>query len=153
MIGLHQPIEPAYSELPEADNKVIGIIASSSFPDPQFIETTVRRGIMANPGAVWACAATDRVTVSLFERLELPYVALPLNPYWQRRKSGSADFDVRRMMRDVEMMLCDELLVFQKVGCNSSWKERAESRSNVYVIEQGEAPKARARRGRKPVGA
>ena len=145
--GLATAISPSYGEAAPRENLVIGIVASKSFEDVGFIEQTVRRGLAVHPDAVWVRGETDTVARGIFESIGLDHVALPLNPYW---KTGES-FDARRTMRDVEMLKCDHLLVFQKPGATSAWTDRAKAgvHKSLRLVEHGEKPK-RARKGRTP---
>lgn len=141
MTGLCQMLDPAYGPRHEAENLVIGIVVHRRFADVAFVEQTVRNGIAANPTAVWVRCDTDTITRDVFDRIGIEHVVLPLNAYW---KSGS--YDGRRTMRDVEMLKCDHLLVFQGAGSTSDWNERAKRgvHSSLCLIDR-RPPKTRAK--------
>lgn len=153
MTGLQQPIDPSYGEAVR-DGKVIGLFISKVVPDPKLVHDTVAKGIAKNPGATWVVFETDKVAQELLAAFGVDPVLLPLNKFWK-----SNGCDVRRTMRGLELLLCDEVVVFHRLGSKNEWTVRAADKAewgihkNLYVIECG-VPKAQPkRRSRKPVGA
>lgn len=131
------------------DNKVLGIIVHRNFPEPSLVETTIRRGMMKHPGALWVCADNDKLTSAILEDLGLTYLTLGLNPYWKYTKDEQAR-DSRREVRDQELRrLCDELLVFVPTGsaAHKEWEGR-HPLPQVHVIPRGK-PKAKTTKRRK----
>lgn len=147
MIGLRTPVgeKGGVRAREVGENPVIGVIATKNFEHVDFVRSTIERGSQANPGALWVRTETDSVAGKVFDDLDLPYVSLPLNPHWK-----GEGYDLRRTMRDVEMLRCDHLLVFQNPGATGQWKDRLDSGLHdcLRVVEHGD-PKKRAKRGRK----
>lgn len=175
MIGLSQPVSLAgssstervesYADAPKVDtpsNKVIGVVCSGDvavYRDD--VQTAIRRGLEQRPDAVWVCIEpkSDRMTYDVMLSLDIDPVVLPMIESW-RTKDDDHGYDLRRQWRDTEMMLCDELIIFHKRTGNSPWRERKKwgdvncgVHRNLFVVELGPAPKAKARKMRKPVGA
>lgn len=141
-------------------NKVIGVVTSGEgiavYRDE--VKTALERGIAARPDAVWVCLEpkSDRMTHDVMVSLGIDPVVLPMIDAW-KRKHDEHGYDLRRTWRDNEMLhCCDELIVFHKRTSSSPWRERAASglhAGKLFVVELGPAPKARATKKRKPVGA
>ena len=128
-----------------AENLSIGVIVSRNFEDTEYAKDTIKRGMEKHPDAVWVRADTDRIVSHIYTELGIDPVVIPLLPYFK-----GETFDVRRVWRDTEMLLCDHLLVFQKEGSSGEWKERAARGVHdcLHLIEHG-AEKKKARKGRK----
>jgi hypothetical protein len=138
------------------------------------VKTTIERGHAQRPDAVWVCVEpkSDRMTHDVMLSLDIEPVVLPMADALRRKprtwrdvwKGNDPDawpydgYDVRRLWRDYEMLLCDELIVFHKRTGNSPWRERYARKlelgihRNLFVVELGAPPKAKSRKRRKPVG-
>lgn len=147
MSGLAQLIQA--EDLAWKTNLSIGVIVSKSFDDHDYVRDVIKRGVAANPDAVWVRIDTDGIVRDIFAELGIDAVVIGLNPYFKGQ-----GYDVRRVWRDTEMMLCDHLLVFQKQGAASAWSDRA--RLGVHdclrLIQEREhgAESKRRVKGRKP---
>lgn len=144
MSGLAQPL--GASDLAWKTNLSIGVIVSKRFDDHAYVRDVIKRGMVAHPDAVWVRIDTDGIVRDIYTELGIDAVVIGLNPYFKGQ-----GYDVRRVWRDTEMMLCDHLLVFQKQGAASAWSDRA--RLGVHdclrLIEHGAESKRRVK-GRKP---
>lgn len=151
--GLQQPIEPAYGEVVR-EGHVIGLHVQKTCEDKQFVRNVVEKGVQNHPDAVWVVFETDHAARIVLTSLGIDHVLLPLNPWWKTTHG-----DWRRSMRDQELLLADEVVVFQREGAVTDWADRARKKDeygihqHLYVVEVG-APKPKRRpRSRKPVGA
>jgi hypothetical protein len=140
------------ADAPAPENAVLGIVRQGTFPEPQLLEETIRRGMMRHPGALWVTNERDKETIALFEKFGLEYVTLGLHPFWKVEKD-----DHRQAWRRHTFLLCDELLVFQPTGSASEWTRLLKDKvkygihGQLHVIERGKPKPKKRRKGRKPV--
>lgn len=167
MRGFAQDIAQAYGPAVPFTRQVVGVFVQSGFPDRDRLLEVIRKGSNFDPHTIWVCRSSDTMALEAFEELGIEPVVVELNPYWKvsrpvygppikgRRKIPDHIFyDGRARMREVEIELCCSItLVFVKPDPGSLKWATEGYHQNLRVIQRGEAPKARRRKGRKPVGA
>lgn len=149
---------------PDAE-QVIGIvcvgIAAKLRESESDILRMVGKVVDKYPDAIYVCAEkrSDRLAGEVLEFWGVDPVVLPTNPYWK-----TASSDSRKTMRDSELRRwADKVMVFVPRGGSSDWRTFVEKhdamatkypslgRSNVFLVEYGEAPppKPKVRRAKK----
>lgn len=168
MRGFAQDIEVAYESAPlPFERQVVAVVCASSFPEPALITDALRKGQAHDPHTVWVVRDKDRLAVAALEELGVEYLPVGLNPYWKverplhgpvpqgKRSLGSHVFyDGRATVRNCELIACASMVVVfatPEPGSLSLFFDAAERDSKIKLIVRGK-PKARTRKGRKPVG-
>jgi len=170
-----QDIEPGYGPRLPFERQVVGVVCASSFPEPGLITETLRKGQAHDPHTIWVVRDKDRVAVAALEELGVEYLPVGLNPYWKverplqgpvpqgKRSLGTYVFhDGRATVRNCELIACSSMVVVfatPEPGSLSLFFDHAELEAKyppgvarkVKLIVRGK-PKARTRKGRKPVG-
>ncbi len=150
MRGYAQDIAPANGPAAPFEGQVVGVVCASSFPDPDLIRTAIQRGQAHDEDTTWVVRRQDKVAEAALAELDLEAVSLALNPYWKM-----PEHDVRRIMREQEMMACCSMVVVFTTPETSTLKPFTDKVGlrNVRVIERGKKKSAKSRKGRKPASA
>jgi hypothetical protein len=148
--GYAQDISPAHGGYHEPyERQVVGVVCSSSFPDPELVKTAIQRGQAHDPDTVWVVRRQDKVAEGALQELGLDYLPLALNPYWKM-----PEHDVRRIMREQELMSCCSMIVVFTTPDALKTTMRAFGDKvglrPIRVIERGK-PKPKKRHTRKAI--
>lgn len=175
MRGYAQDIEPAHGAPVPFERQVVAVVCASSFPEPALIADTLRKGQAHDPHTIWVVRDKDRLAVAALEELGVEYLPVGLNPHWKverpvhgplpqgKRSLPTHVFhDGRATVRNCELIACSSMVVVfasPEPGSLSLFfdhaaleaKYPAGAARKVKLIVRGK-PKARTRKGRKPVG-
>ncbi len=167
MRGYAQDIQPAHGEPVPFTSQVVGVVCASSFPEPELIIETLRKGQAHDPRTIWVVRDKDRMAVAALEELGVEYLPLSLLPHFKvelpvqgplpqgkRTLAPLQLCDERRSWREQELIRCCSMVVVFSAPESGSLRpfiDAAELQKHVKVIVRGKT-KARKRQGRKPVG-
>lgn len=168
MRGFAQDISPGHGDPVPFTSQVVGVVCASSFPEPELITDTLRKGQAHDPHTVWVVRDKDRLAVASLEAIGVECLPVPLNPWWKverpvqgpvpqgkRSLAPHVFYDGRATVRNCDLIGCSSMVVVfasPEPGSLSMFFDAAERDPKIKLIVRGK-PKVRKRQGRKPVGA